>query len=268
MEQECQLLAGPAAAAAQIVLLAVVLSSLAYKRYKEVPQRPWRVWLLDVSKQCCSSGAAHIFGMLWAMIASQLSKTASECAWYFVVFTVDTTVGVACAVYLHKLVVWSAQRLSKSLPEGPAVTDCLARLCQHVIQVGSYGEPISYTRWFYQLLVWVFATIVGRVVCGALVLLAAHQLQYISIFLDTLFEGHPALLLFFVMVTCPLLMNLAQAWIQDHVLKRKSTDEKAVQRQEWSLVPLVQGPEPQYSLLGGTAAAGRVQDRALLASSL
>jgi hypothetical protein len=39
---------------------------------------------------------------------------ASECAWYMVVFTVDTTVGVAVALYLHTLVTVWAKRLAAS----------------------------------------------------------------------------------------------------------------------------------------------------------
>ena len=41
-----------------------------------------------------SSGAAHLCGMLVAVIIGN----ELQCAWYFVVFTIDTTVGVAVAV--------------------------------------------------------------------------------------------------------------------------------------------------------------------------
>eukprot|EP00959_Pyramimonas_sp_CCMP1952_P192874 4033075-Pyramimonas_sp.AAC.1 len=38
-------------------------------------------------------------------MASLTTENASECAWYFVVFFVDTTVGVIVALYLHRVVV-------------------------------------------------------------------------------------------------------------------------------------------------------------------
>jgi len=60
----------------------------------------------------------------------------------------------------------------------------------------------------------------GRV-CSFQVLLTARVLKYIALVLDIVFSGHPTLLLFFVMVACPLGMNLIQAWIQDAFLKHK-----------------------------------------------
>lgn len=58
-----------------------------------------------MSKQAFAAGAAHGCGMLWAILmARYTSQRASECAWYFVVFTVDTSCGMAVALYLHALV--------------------------------------------------------------------------------------------------------------------------------------------------------------------
>ena len=65
-----------------------------------------QIWVFDVIKQGFAAAAAHLCGMLWAIImASLTTENASECAWYFVVFFVDTTVGVIVALYLHRVVV-------------------------------------------------------------------------------------------------------------------------------------------------------------------
>jgi hypothetical protein len=41
-------------------------------------------------------------------------------------------------------------------------------------------------------------------------LLTAGGLKYVALLLDIMFKGYPTLLLFFVMVACPLGMNLIQ----------------------------------------------------------
>ena len=54
---------------------------------------------------------AHILGMVIAMVA-QLQATkqvTSECSWYFVVFSVDTTLGVVLVITMHN----SCVRLAK-----------------------------------------------------------------------------------------------------------------------------------------------------------
>ena len=99
----CRLLAGPAAAAAQLSLAGVVLAVLLWKRAREHPRRPLDVWGADVSKQVVGSAAAHAAGLAVALAAaaaqaraappSAARPVASECGWYAVAFTVDTAVG-------------------------------------------------------------------------------------------------------------------------------------------------------------------------------
>jgi len=112
------------------------------------------VWSFDVSKQAFAAAAAHGCGMLWAVLMAKYTEVsrrtlgflvelsssqthplteacilrltgpqqtfgrsqegASECAWYMVVFTVDTTVGVAVALYLHTLATAWAKRSATS----------------------------------------------------------------------------------------------------------------------------------------------------------
>eukprot|EP00873_Tetraselmis_striata_P040486 jgi/Tetstr1/460750/TSEL_005935.t1 len=197
---ECRLLSGPAAISAQVVLLFMVLGSLLYKRQKEYPQRPINVFCLDISKQAFSSGAAHVCGMLIAIIAhfSTSDDSPSECAWYFVVFTADTSLGVALAIGLHNAMLRCARRWGDAGGKR-------SELAQAIAECGQYGSPVELWRWAAQMAV----------------LLTARVLKYIALVLDIVFSGHPTLLLFFVMVACPLGMNLIQAWIQDAFLKHK-----------------------------------------------
>lgn len=254
---QCRLLAGPAALSAQLLLAALALASLVYKRHVERPQRPVNIWALDVSKQAISMLAAHICGMLIAVIAHSrvASEQTSECSWYFVAFTFDTTLGLALTIGLHKAALrlarwWGERRAKHSSPEvalalalAPMVpgeeggdaspTEAAAEAGgdadlvvsasdpwhKVLLECGRYGEPPSYRRWGIQLAEWVLCVVLARVLCGVTVVLLGSLLVHVAQGIDSLFSGHPTVLLFFVMIMCPLLMNICQVLVQDLVLK-------------------------------------------------
>merc|ERR1712086_281241 len=107
---ECKLLGDFFGAIIQVFLAVVCFASLLVKWQLEKPKRSSEVFLLDSSKQGFSGVCAHVTAILVSTIAN--SKTdpdkANECAWYFVVFMVDTTLGVSrllCAPSLVQLFV-------------------------------------------------------------------------------------------------------------------------------------------------------------------
>lgn len=55
----------------------------------------------------------------------------SQCAWYFVAFTFDTTLGVAIALGLHTGAVSAARRLTLDEPRSPVLVS--------IAECGSYG---------------------------------------------------------------------------------------------------------------------------------
>lgn len=66
---ECQLL-GPFALLVQAALGALALLSLVYKRWRERPQRPLKIWCFDVSKQVFGSVLVHIANIFMSMLTS------------------------------------------------------------------------------------------------------------------------------------------------------------------------------------------------------
>lgn len=68
-EGECQLL-GSFALFVQGALGALALSTLVYKRYRERPQRPLRIWFFDVSKQVFGSVLVHMANIFMSMLTS------------------------------------------------------------------------------------------------------------------------------------------------------------------------------------------------------
>lgn len=74
---ECQLL-GNFAILVQGVLGVAALSALVFKRWRERPQRPLKIWTFDVSKQVVGSILVHIANLLMSMLSSgQLSVQVS-----------------------------------------------------------------------------------------------------------------------------------------------------------------------------------------------
>ena len=70
---ECRLL-GPFAILVQGALGLLALLALVYKRWRERPQRPLKIWFFDVSKQVVGSVLVHIANLLMSMLSSgQLS---------------------------------------------------------------------------------------------------------------------------------------------------------------------------------------------------
>jgi len=66
---ECRLL-GPFAIFVQGALGLLALLSLVYKRWRERPQRPLKIWFFDVSKQVVGSVLVHIANLLMSMLSS------------------------------------------------------------------------------------------------------------------------------------------------------------------------------------------------------
>jgi hypothetical protein len=66
---ECRLL-GPFALLVQLALGALALLALVYKRWRERPQRPVKIWFFDASKQVFGSVLVHIANVFLSMLTS------------------------------------------------------------------------------------------------------------------------------------------------------------------------------------------------------
>lgn len=66
---ECRLL-GPFALFVQLALGGLALMSLVYKRWRERPQRPLKIWFFDASKQVFGSVLVHVANVFMSMLTS------------------------------------------------------------------------------------------------------------------------------------------------------------------------------------------------------
>jgi len=209
-ERECSLTQGLFALLVQVMLGILCFASLLVKRHLECPRRSLEVWVMDTSKQAASSVCAHLSGIAIASIMEAATKTSgtNECAWYFVTFSVDTTIGVSFA-YL----------MLQAVQRGSAAVGC----CPALQNSGSYGEPPDWALWQHQMAVWCAITVAARGCCGGTIYALRAPLAAVAVAVATPFEGQPRLLLLLVMVACPLFMNIAQLWLQDAFLKAKAS---------------------------------------------
>lgn len=95
---ECRLL-GPFSLLVQAALGALALLSLVYKRWRERPQRPVKVWAFDVSKQVFGSAMLHLANLLMSMFsAGQFEITSTykpnPCSFYLLNLGIDVSVWI------------------------------------------------------------------------------------------------------------------------------------------------------------------------------
>lgn len=92
---ECKLL-GPFSLFVQAALGALALLSLVYKRWKERPQRPVKVWAFDVSKQVFGSAMLHLANLLMSMFSAGQLEIRREykpnpCSFYLLNLGIDVS---------------------------------------------------------------------------------------------------------------------------------------------------------------------------------
>ena len=183
------------------------------------------VFLLDIGKQALGMATAHICGLLIAILIHQYSEGISECAWYLVVYVIDTSLGVWLGIKLHDSLVRYARGCYEHSIQGlisPPIVPQLSTKEERIMNVlansGYYGIPINYHHWTIQVVAWMACVVVARIGCGAVAFSSAPLLTHIAAFIDLTFGNHDVLMLFFVMTVGPLLLNTVQLLLQDSAL--------------------------------------------------
>jgi hypothetical protein len=114
-EGECRLL-GPFALLVQLGLGGLALLSLVYKRWRERPQRPLKIWFFDVSKQVFGSVLVHVANVFMSMLTSgrfsiKLDPTSVQAARRLLRRDDDPYVPNPCSFYLLNLAIDVSLRL-------------------------------------------------------------------------------------------------------------------------------------------------------------
>lgn len=94
----------------QIALGILSFSVLIIKRFRENPQRPWKIWIFDTSKQLISQVIAHFINLTISIALAYNDDSADECLWYFMTNILDNTLGVLICVLCLRGIEWSLFR--------------------------------------------------------------------------------------------------------------------------------------------------------------
>jgi hypothetical protein len=161
------------------------------------------------------AGFAHVANLLIAILlyqyqhgpSAELAAEAAgvdQCAFYFVNFTLDTTVGVVLNwVFLE------------------VVSSLAVRFAWHTLATpGDYGEPPQLTIWLKQLVAWIVVIFSTKAVIALAILVCEKPLAAAALWLFAPLQPYPRTELAIVMIACPCLMNALQFWVQDSFLKK------------------------------------------------
>lgn len=226
---ECELL-GPFAILVQIALGALALSSLVFKRWRERPQRPLKIWFFDVSKQVVGSVLVHIANVFMSMLTSghfsvQVEPvvttgrllvrsddeyTPNPCSSYLLNLAIDTTLGIPILILLLRIFTGLARFTPLGQPS-------------ESVQSGNYGSPPKALWWLKQSFIY-FCGLFGMKVCVLIIFLMMPWISKIGDWALGWTEGNEKLQIAFVMMIFPLVMNALQYYIIDSLIMMKETD--------------------------------------------
>lgn len=210
-QPSCQLL-GPTALIVQGLLGILVLLSLVYKRHRETPKRPWRIWLFDVSKQVVGQMFVHTANLLAAGLVSHHTD-GNACVNYFLNILIDTTFGIG----LIYVVLHATTRLFTE------------KFHLKGFESGVYGDPPSIKYWARQAALYVFSLSAMKVVVVTfLVLFPAIYVAGEWLLSWTWTGDGDGLQVVFVMGIFPIIMNVLQFWLIDSIVKASIGGETPV----------------------------------------
>jgi hypothetical protein len=223
---ECKLL-GPFAILIQSALGALALLSLVFKRWRERPQRPLKIWSFDVSKQVVGSILLHLANLLMSMISSgQIERSIAQaatntfaadatavyqpnpCSFYLLNLAIDTTIGIPILIGILKIFTIGASYTPLANPK-------------ESIESGHYGTPPKATWWLKQCLIY-FLGLLGMKACVFLIFHLCPWLGRVGDWALRWTEGNAALQVAFVMLIFPLIMNALQYYIIDTFIKNNT----------------------------------------------
>ncbi|KAI7875057.1 vacuolar membrane protein-domain-containing protein [Mucor mucedo] len=201
----------------QLCLATTAFSTLIFKRQREQPQRPIRIWALDVSKQLAGGIMIHSLNVVAAVFfgVDPEGEKSNPCVWYFLNILVDTTLGIG--------ILWLLLHGFKHL---------VKKLAWSGFQSGVYGDPPlteQLKKWAKQLAVYIICLMLMKIIVVSLF----HLCPWISDFGDWVLQwtvGNYRLQVVFVMLIFPLVMNIMQFWVIDTFIKHKHEDPSQIIR--------------------------------------
>ncbi|KAL9129643.1 MAG: hypothetical protein Q9217_001961 [Psora testacea] len=217
---ECRLL-GPFALFVQGALGLLALLSLVFKRWRERPQRPVKIWAFDASKQVVGSALLHVANLFMSMLSSgELTPKANDfqanpCSFYLLNLAIDTTIGIPILIVLLRLLTHGFSLTPFGNPP-------------ESIQSGNYGRPPKTKWWLKQCFIY-FLGLLGMKLCVYFVFQICPWIIRVGDWALRWTEGNEMVQVFFVMLFFPVVMNAIQYYIIDGFIKdQKPSDHEPI----------------------------------------
>ncbi|KAK7719920.1 hypothetical protein SLS64_002101 [Diaporthe eres] len=244
---ECRLL-GPFALFVQLALGGLALMSLVYKRWRERPQRPLKIWFFDASKQVFGSVLVHIANVFMSMLTSGRFSikveptsaatvravsmmvvrslvrrdgqdgdapddgyTPNPCSFYLLNLAIDTTLGIPILILLLRVFTGLVSYTPLGQP-------------RESIQSGNYGNPPNAWWWLKQSVIY-FCGLFGMKFCVLIIFLMLPWISRVGDWALGWTEGNERVQIVFVMMLFPLIMNAMQYYIIDSFIKKPAGKE-------------------------------------------
>ena len=207
---ECKLLGGILSYLIQIFLGIVAISSLVYKRHIERPQREWIIWAYDVGKQLIGGFFIHCANIIVSDLLH--NNGGDECAFYFLNFFVDCTLGVGIVYIIHDGICY----IIKTYVYSESI----------FANIGEYGDPPKINIWLKQISLYLFSLLINKILVGLIFYNLLNEITYVGNWLFGPLQPYPDTELLVVMIICPWILNTFQMWIFDYILKSKNNEDK------------------------------------------
>lgn len=205
----CDLLDTKVAFCVQGAILLGIVISLVLKKRREAPERLWRVFILDVSKQLFGAGFVHLLNLLFATALWNDSQFKDEaCTWYWINIMADTTVGVLLDYLLLKVVTGIAECLTYNLED---------------FHTGMYMDScgrIAPSKYFKQLGIWLCTILVTKTTIERCFVFWQSHIFYAASEILRPVCGNQRAEIVFVMIVTPCVMKAIQFWTTDNFLKQ------------------------------------------------
>lgn len=257
-DESCQLL-GPVSLLIQTLMGLAAISGLLLKRRYEVPQRRWKVWWFDISKQVLGSLFIHFLNVAISIVKQGDSDLLSlldfddsggdQCDWYFLNLLMDTTAGTLMLWLIIGMVENGLRKLGVQNIESGNYYD--ARDAPRETEEGPpvHREP-RYSAFVKQLLVFVCSLSVAKF----FIFLFLTYFEVVATWFAKLVLGWsdhwPNFQIFLVMFVFPVLFNCFQYVCIDSIIKLhpRGLSGSELENFEQGSIPFNPGlPTPQGS---------------------
>lgn len=215
---QCKVLGGVWGYSLQVVLFSLCGTSLLLKWRVEVPPRTLKTFALDIAKQCAGSLLYHVLNLITAHFLGAME--ADECAWYWVNFTADSTIGLFLNYVLLRFSEWIFTYRSGDYREDDL----------EVEDGGKELGRINYKKWAKQIVGYCVIVLLSKLVLVLTVFATRSDKIWGGVGLNaTLWIEDAGLRLLFVMVVWPFFLCTIFFWITDEFIR--FVDDKKAKRE-------------------------------------